>query len=116
MMYSEFVENTECKDNEYNYKVFTDLEKMYMADDTITKETIYEYGKKLVNNEKSEKEIEAEKEINSEIEAIKKEINWNKQEIEFYKDINDKANEKIYINMNKANRRKIKELKHIFNI
>lgn len=82
-MYSEFVENTGCKQNEHNYKVFQNLEAMYMNTE-MTKEEIYEYGKKLVDNSKSKEEIETERKINSEIEECRAEIKWYKYEIERY--------------------------------
>ena len=50
MLYSEFIEGTGCKDNHHNFKVFQDLEVMYMNSD-ISKEQVYEYGKKLVKND-----------------------------------------------------------------
>ena len=49
MLYSEFIEGTGCQDNRHNFKVFQDLEVMYM-NSNLTKEQIYEYGKKLVDN------------------------------------------------------------------
>ena len=54
MLYGEFIEGTGCKDNEHNYKVYCDLEIMCMNSD-MSKAEIYEYGKKLVDNSKSEK-------------------------------------------------------------
>lgn len=51
MMYSEFIEGTGCRQNEHNYKVFQNLEAMYINTD-MSKEEIYEYGKKLVDNSK----------------------------------------------------------------
>ena len=50
MLYSEFIEGTGCQDNHHNFKVFQDLEVLYMNSD-ISKEHIYEYGKKLVRND-----------------------------------------------------------------
>jgi hypothetical protein len=80
MMYSEFVENTGCKQNEHNYKVFQNLEAMYMNTE-MTKEEIYEYGKKLVDNSKTEEEIETERKIKEEIEAYKYFIEYNNDRI-----------------------------------
>lgn len=83
MMYSEFIEGTGCKDNEKNYKVFKNLEIMYMNSD-MSKEEIYEYGKKLVDNSKSEKELAFEAEVKKEIEDWKQQIEWCKESIERY--------------------------------
>lgn len=60
MMYSEFVEATNCKQNENNYKVFEALEQIYMSRDDITKEQIYAAAAGLLDNSKSPAEIEAE--------------------------------------------------------
>ena len=86
MMYSEFVEGTGCKDNEKNYEVFKNLEVMYMNSD-MTKEQIYEYGKKLVDNSKSEEEIRLENQINEEIKYWKNEIERYNREIAWAKAI-----------------------------
>ena len=83
MMYSEFVEGTGCRDNEYNHKVYRDLEIMYMNSD-MSKEEIYEYGKKLVDNSKSEEQIMFEKRINEQIEEYKTVIKQNKEDIKMY--------------------------------
>ena len=66
MLYGEFLKGTGCKDNETNYKVYKDLEIIYMNTDC-TKEHIYEYGKKLVDNSKTAEEIAYEKQLKQEI-------------------------------------------------
>ena len=119
MMYSEFVAGTGCKDNEHNYKVFQDLEIMYM-NSNLTKNEIYEYGKKLVNNSKSEKEIKFEAEIKAQIEDLKETIRFYQEQLEMYKTFysmdNDKAwkhniqNCKMYI---KEAKQKIQGLKWV---
>lgn len=77
MLYSEFVENTGCKETEYNYRVYKSLEALYMENDKLTKQDIYNTGKKLVDNSKSEEQIAFEN-------AIKKRIEENRNDIEFY--------------------------------
>ncbi len=83
MLYSEFITGTGCKDNEHNYQVYRNLEIMYMNSE-MTKAQIYEYGKKLVDNSKSEKQIQIENEIKSEIEALKSEIDYHRREYDRY--------------------------------
>lgn len=82
MLYNEFIEGTGCKDNDHNYKVYKDLEVMYMNSD-ISKAQIYEYGKKLVDNSKSEAELKVEAEVKAKIEEHKARIatlkEWIKQ-------------------------------------
>jgi hypothetical protein len=126
-MYTEFIEGTGCKENEHNYKVYKDLEVMYMNSD-LTKQEIYEYGKKLVDNSKSEAEIAFEKEIDEQIVHIKRDIDLNKKRIDsldwFIKNpdsefdmIEDWKREKKYlVNENKKYRRKIKELKWVLSV
>lgn len=103
MMYSEFVAGTGCKDNAHNYKVFQNLEAMYMNTD-MSKTEIYEYGKKLVDNSKSEEELKVEAEIKAEIEH-------HKRQIEIYKsDINWKKN---LIEADPEDKEWVKDCKHM---
>lgn len=102
MMYSEFVKGTGCKENDHNYKVFKDLEVMYMNSD-LTKEQIYEYGKKLVDNSKSEKELVFEAKMKERIEELKTEIEndkayiaWKTQLMQFAKENGNKEDERYY--------------------
>ena len=81
MLYNEFVEGTGCRDNEHNYKVYKELEIIYMNTDC-TKAHIYEMGKKLVDNSKSEAELKLEAKIKAEIAAHKAEIDTCKEYIE----------------------------------
>lgn len=73
MLYSEFVSGTGCRENDYNYRVYKELEIIYMNTDC-TKAHIYEMGKKLVDNSKSEAELKLEAQVNAEIEQHKAEI------------------------------------------
>lgn len=83
MLYNEFVEGTGCKDNEHNYNVYKNLEVMYMNSD-MSKVEVYEYGKKLVDNSKSEAEIKADQEVNEVIADFQQKIEWAKDDIERY--------------------------------
>jgi hypothetical protein len=83
MMYGEFITGTGCKDNEHNYKVFKNLEIMYMNSD-MSKEEIYEYGKKLVDNSKSAEQLEFERKLKAEIEDLKKELAKQKEIVNTY--------------------------------
>ena len=83
MMYSEFVNGTKCKDNEHNRKVFENLEVMYMNTE-MTKEEIYEYGKKLVDNSKTPAEIEFENELNARVNELKAEIKRHSEDAKQY--------------------------------
>ena len=126
MLYNEFVQGTGCKDNEHNYKVYKDLEVMYTNSD-MSKADIYEYGKKLVDNSKSEKELQIEAEIKAEIEGIKAEIHENKNWLSYYEEMvvmwkeegdknmvaMNKSFVKMYKERNKELRNKIKSLKWV---
>ena len=93
MLYDEFIEGTGCRATEYNYKVYKDLEVMYMNSDTLTKADIYEYGKKLVDNSLTPKQVEWNADIDRQIaelqekiEYYKSEVTYNKNAIEYWKD------------------------------
>ena len=116
MLYSEFAENTGCRDNEHNHEVFRNLEVMYMNTD-MTKAEIYEYGKKLVDNSKTERELEIEAQVNKEIAEYKEWIAWLKAENERYtEDLNNVSNtieeEKSYKASIKANNKRIKQFRN----
>lgn len=124
MMYSEFIQGTGCKDNEHNFEVFQNLEVMYMNSD-MSKEEIYEYGKKLVDNSKSEAELRLEAEIKEEIqhcnhmiELYKSDIAWKEQCIKEWSDDKEwvknlKAEVKNYKTQIKTQRNKIASLKWV---
>lgn len=122
MLYNEFVEGTGCRDNEHNYKVYRDLEIMYMNSD-LTKAQIYEYGKKLVDNSKTQKELEFEAEIKEEIAALKEDIESYKRQLEYEEamlenEIKEKSDCKRMIRFYKDNikmaKNRIYTLKHFF--
>lgn len=122
MLFSEFQQGTGCKDNAYNHQIYERLELMYMADDAITKEEIYEYGKKLVDNSKSEEEIKLEKRINEEISHYKAQMKKMQSLAESYDALLEKESNFVwktiwkdhrncYLNGVKMCRQKIAELK-----
>lgn len=82
MLYSEFVENTGCKENDHNYTLYKRLELIYMNDDTVSKQDIYDMGKKLMDNSKSEAEVLFEEEMHAEIASYKDEISNYQRQIE----------------------------------
>lgn len=73
MMWHEFIAGTGCRDTENNYQVYKDLEIMYMNSD-MSKEKIYAYGVKLVDNSLTDKELEYNAGIMAQIEDMKSEI------------------------------------------
>ncbi len=121
MLYSEFIEGTGCKANAHNHQVYTELEIIYMNTDC-TKEHIYEMGKKLVDNSKSEKELELEARVNAEIEEHKAEIARFKDYIEdnefrarYWKEQGDKEMIAFYRNPIKLWKQEIKEHRNQIN-
>lgn len=112
MLYNEFLEGTGCRDNDYNYKVYKDLEVMYSNSD-ITKQQIYEYGKKLVNNDKSKEQIAFENEIKAEIADYKQRILDYKRWVEYYKEVGNKEMTKFNNKEIKRCRQKIAGLKWV---
>ena len=63
MLYSDFLKGVGCRDTKNNYKIFSDLEILYVNSD-LTEEQIYAYGKRLVNTALTREE----REINAKIE------------------------------------------------
>lgn len=114
MLFSEFVEGTGCKESEHNYEVYKELELIYMNTDC-TKEHIYEMGRKLVDNSKSEKELEIERKIKEEIEEHKSEIarykgyaSDDKEAMSYWQNEGDKEMTSLYRNRIKYYNREIK--------
>ena len=114
MLYNEFIEGTGCRDNDHNYKVYKDLEVMYMNSD-MSKTQIYEYGKKLVDNSKSEKQLQFEAQIKEQIEKHKAEIARYKRYIEsnesmmsYWKEHGDKEMTAFYRNPIKSWKQEIR--------
>lgn len=84
MLWNEFVEGTKCKDTEYNYSVYKNLEELYMNNDKLTKEDIYKVGKQLVDNSPTEKEIEFKNHILNEIAIMESDIVIYERDIDRY--------------------------------
>ena len=84
MLYGEFLEGTGCKDNDHNFKVYKELEIIYMNTDC-TKEHIYDMGKKLVDNSKSQERLALEEKIKVEIEECERQMEEYKEEAERYR-------------------------------
>lgn len=78
MLWHEFIAGTGCRDTEHNHGIYKDLEIMYMNSD-MSKEKIYEYGRKLVDNSLTESEQEHNAGIMSQIEDMKNEIKGLKE-------------------------------------
>lgn len=117
MLYSEFIEGTGCKDNEKNYKVYKDLEIMYM-NSNMSKSEIYEYGKKLVDNSKTEKELQLEQEIKEQIDECKEFIKANKYWVDYhtqmariYKENGEKERYRHQRDMAQSHKAEIRRLK-----
>ena len=85
MLYDEFIQGTGCRDNADNFKVYKDLEILYMNSD-LTKEAIYEYGKKLVNNGLTEKQKAWNADIDGQIADLKRRADDLVKDIERYKE------------------------------
>ena len=85
MLFDEFMAGTGCKDNDYNLKVYMDLNILYMNSD-ITKEKIYEYGKKLVDNSLTPSQIEWNKEVDAKIAQAQEELQHAKDALRLDED------------------------------
>ena len=86
MLYDEFLMGTGCRDNADNYKVYKDLEILYMNSE-LTKQEIYEYGKKLVNNALTVTQIAWNEDIDRQIAKIQEQVDYYLGEAEYYKQV-----------------------------
>ena len=86
MLYDEFLQGTGCRDNEKNYRVYKDLEILYMNSD-LTKEKIYEYGKKLVDNSLSDAQVFWNLQIDKQIAEAQAQVDYYLGEVEYYKQV-----------------------------
>ena len=84
MLYDEFLAGTGCRDNADNYKVYKDLEILYMNSE-LTKQEIYEYGKKLVNNALTATQIAWNEDIDRQIAKVQEQVDYYLDEAEYYK-------------------------------
>ena len=113
MMYSEFVKGTGCKENNHNYNIFIKLEDLYMNSD-ITKEEVYEFGKKLVDNSETEEEKALREEIEREIKEHEEVLAYWEERAKFYLDImEDKKESKRFSTYAKEEKNIIKALKWV---
>lgn len=112
MMYGEFIEGTGCKDNTHNYEVFCNLEAMYM-NTNMTKAQIYEYGKKLVDNSKSEAELKLEAQVRAEIASNNEQIEYYEQDIKRMREMIafDKDWKSLYSGSIKYERNEVRRLR-----
>ena len=126
MLYGEFIEGTGCRDNEHNYKVYRDLEIMYMNSD-MSKAEIYEYGKKLVCNDKSPEAQAFEDAIKAKIQRLKEENKDYKEDVKWYEGVLIRENEPVnisnikhtikwYKKRIKDNKKEISELKWVLSV
>lgn len=95
MLYDEFIAGTGCRDTAKNYKVFRDLEILYMNSD-LTKEDIYEYGKKLVDNNLTEAQVAWNERIDGEIAEYKDRLETAKANLARYEENRDYTVKEFY--------------------
>lgn len=128
MLYQEFLEGTDGKDNQFNYQIYKELEIIYMNTDC-TKQHIYDLGKKLIDNtwkteEQKQEEERITKQINEEIENLEFLNRTLKEDIAYKKYLAEtetdpaykkvwKGQAKYYREEIKANKNRIEALKWV---
>jgi hypothetical protein len=90
MLYSEFIENVGCKDNAENHEVYSNLNILY-TNSGLTKEKIYEYGRKLVNNGMSEEDMLYKKELEERVKVLILELSDENNSLAYYKSMLNNA-------------------------
>lgn len=82
MLYSEFVENVGCRENDHNYRIYKILEAAYMNDSwlgfQLDKAEVYSLAEKLVDNTPSAEELEQIQNWKAEAESLKEQIRTEK--------------------------------------
>ena len=96
MLYDEFLAGTGCRDTAKNYKVFRDLEILYMNSEEITKEDIYEYGKKLVDNSLTKAQVAWNERVDGEIAEYKDRLETAKVNLARYEENRDYTAKEFY--------------------
>lgn len=86
MLYSEFVSGTGCRENAYNYDVYMKLDALYMNSD-ISKEDVYAFAKKIVDNSETEDEKQIRTNLEAELKAIENDISYFTERKNFYKEV-----------------------------
>lgn len=118
MLYSEFIENTGCRDNEHNRQLYDNLNIMYMNSE-LPKSTIYEYGKKLMDNTPSQEVLELRAKLQREIAEYKDAIAYEKEQIARYEECDSdffKSSIKSSKDMIKYYKTRIKEARWVLEI
>lgn len=119
MLYSEFIEGTECKQSQFNYEVYEKLNALYMAYDNLTKEDIYAVGKRMVDNTPSEEVLEIVKTMERDIDLYSSLLKYTDEEIAYCKNVDPiglKARIKDLRNESKLYRRRINACKFVLGI
>lgn len=112
MLYSEFLEGTKCRDTEQNRNIYKGLEIIYMNTE-LSKDDIYQMGKKLVNNDLTEAQKAHNAEIQRQIDQLQTEVD-NMQGWLNMTPYYDQNSIKYYKREIKATKQRIKELKSCF--
>lgn len=81
MLFSEFQENTKCKDTPFNNAVYKALEGLYMENDLLSKEAVYKAGKLLVDNSETPAEKETREQAEKEIRELENTISFTEDYI-----------------------------------
>lgn len=84
-MYNEFIEGTGCIDNAYNYKVYKHLEVIYVYSG-LSKEEIYKYGKRLVDNGRTPEITTLQNQIIEEIQILKDKMHHYAECVDYYQE------------------------------
>ena len=87
MLYSEFLEKTNCLDNQFNMNIYEKLNDLYMITG-ISKQDLFEFGKKLVNNGTEEDlKIIQRKKLEEQLTVVQNGIEHFKKRAIFYRDV-----------------------------
>lgn len=83
LSFRDFVEDLGWEETDHNYQTYKYLELLYISDDSIKRENIYELGKKLITSDDAEAAIMYKEYIQNQIARHKSLIDDFKVEIEY---------------------------------
>lgn len=112
MLYEEFLKGTGCKNTDYNYKVYKNLEELYINNESLTKTDVYEVGKKLIDNSLTEEEKKTLADIEEKINNLDGQIKEWKCNIIFLNELIERHTQYLEIETEEEKKEERKNLKY----
>ena len=112
MLYEEFLNGTVCKNTDYNYKVYKNLEELYINNDSLTKSDIYEVGKKLVDNSLTEEQKRLRADLEDKIRRIENGVTECGKNINFLNELIERHTQYLEIGTEEEKKEERRNIKY----